>query len=460
MRMMNLSRDGIHSSTLEAPDLARSMSTLGANRAIPTGLRIKSGDEVHTVTPNTGRIAQRDARSPLRKLLAWTLAVEQEFARPKPTSGFIDHFASPMKLSALPAGVQPAGVMLTLAALADGLQDGTYRRVLRQDGMGQFREVTSDGLQQVFEAAREAFEVEQDAGRYWLYRTPNRRKGELKINKSSISVAGRLLKSFHVERMNGERLALGTVINRAQDFLVCFSDPRYAYFSGLFFDGNLLNQIDGFMSVFVGVPALAHCTSEKGTLTAASNQFPPDSVLGVIQQHIATGDDILMCDDLGDEWADMIGVRTSHAASSHSFYAGKHKAIGLSASNFQDVIGQAQKNLAHINPINAELAAKTSGWGQTYRLKNVVTQIQRLLKGASVAAAVTAIETVLARPITQRRMCLVISFISRAQLASALTQLKNAGTGPSQLIQLLWFVTAFIGSCRNVGAVPVVYCAP
>jgi hypothetical protein len=460
MRMMNLSRDGIHSSTLEAPDLARSMSTLGTNRAIPTGLRIKSGDDTHTVTPSTGRIGQRDARTPIRKLLAWTLTVEQEFARPKPNAGFIDHFATPMKLSALPAGVQPAGAILTLAALADGLEDGTYRRLLRRDGTGQFHEVTGDGLAQVFETARQVFEVEQDGGRHWLFRTPTRRKGELKINKNTVTVAGRLLGAFFAERMNGEKIALGTVINRAQDFLVCFTDPRYAYFGGLYYDGNLLGQIDGFMSVFVGVPELALCTSEKGNLAANTNQFAADSVLGVIHQNIATSDDFLLCDDLGDEWADEIGICTAPTNSSISFYVAKHKDLGLSASNFQEVIGQAQKNLAHLNPIPAEIAAKTNGWGQMYRLKNVVTQIQRLLKGASVAAAVTAIETVLARPITQRRMCLVISFISRAQLDAALTQLKNNGTGPPQLIQLLWFVTSFIGSCRTVGAVPFIYCRP
>lgn len=460
MRMMNLSRDGIHSSTLEAPDLARSMSTLGANRAIPTGLRIKSGDEVHTVTPNTGRIGQRDARSPLRALFTWTLAVEEEFARPKPNAGFIDHFATPMKLTALPAGVHPAGAIFTLAVLADGLEDGTYRRLLRRDGTGQFQEVTDDSLRQVFETAREVFEVEQDSGRYWLFRTPKRRKGELKVNKNSLTIAGRILRPFFVERMNGERIALSTVINRAQDFLVCFSDPRYAYFGGLFYDGNLLAQIDGFMSVFVGVPGLALCTSEKGNLAANSNQFPADCVLGVIHQIIAVNDDFVVCDDLGDEWADGIGICTSPTNSCISFYVAKHKAVGLSASNFQEVIGQAQKNLAHLNPIPAEIAAKAVGWGQMYRLNNVTTQIRRLLKGASVAAAVAAIETVLARPITQRRMCLVISFISRAQLEAALTQLKNNGTGPAQLIQLLWFVSAFIGSCRTVGAVPLIYCSP
>jgi hypothetical protein len=437
------------------------MSTLGANRAIPTGLRIKWGDDTYTVTPNTGRIGQRDERSSLRTLLTWSLAVEQEFARTKPNVGFIDHFAAPLKLSALPAGVHPTGAIFNLAALCDGLEDGTYRRLLRKDGPGQYHEVTGHTGAQILETARQVFEVEQDAvGRNWLFRVPNRRKGELKINQKSLTVSGRILRAIYVERMNGERIALSTVINRAQDFLVCFSDPRFAYFGGLFYDANLLGQIEGFMSIFVPVPELALCTSEKGHLTAHTNQFPADCVLGVIHRNIALGDDFILCDDLSDEWADEIGVCTSPTNPSISFYVAKHKDVGLSASNFQDVIGQAQKNLAHLNPISAEITAKGLGWGQTYRLRGVVTQIQRLLKGASVAAAVQAIENVLARPITQRRMCLVISFISRAELDAALAQLKSNGTGPPQLIQLLWFVSGFIGSCRTVGAVPLIYCQP
>jgi hypothetical protein len=461
MRMMNFSRDGIHRRSLEAPDLTRSMSTLGANRAIPTEMRVKVNDDVHSVAPSTGRVSKRDARSSLRQLMQWAIQMEQEFTRPKPNNGFIDHFARPMKLSARPAGVEPSGVIFTLAEVEAGLEAGTLRRILRRNWKGQLKEVDNTDLTRLFNTVRDVFSVEQSGGQHWLYQKANRRQGELRLNKNSISIAGSLLRNYFAERTNGEQVALPQLMNRSQDFLVCFSNPRYAYFGGhLFHDQNLLNQIDGFLSIFVPVAQLAAVTSEKGALAANSTQFPNDSVFGVIHQTIATGDDFLVCDDLGDEWADEIGVCTAVTNPAVSFYVAKHDVVGLSASAFHDAVGQAQKNLGHVNPIPAELLAKLNKWGQLYNAITGATQIQRVLKGASAGAAVTAIETVLAMPNAQRRMCLVISFISKNGLTAALTQLKNAGNGDCQLIQMLWLVTAFISACRDAGAVPLIYCAP
>lgn len=463
MRMMNLSREGIHSSTQAALDLARAMSTAGANRAIPTGLQIKSEDGTHTVIPNTGRIGQRDVRCPLNTLLAWALAVEEELARPKPATGFIDHFAGAVKLGALPAGVEPRGIIFPLISLTDGLDDGTYLQILKKTALGQFQPVDQNDFAKIIEIARHPFEIEQDGGgKHWLVRPPHRRIGELKLNKNSITVAARLLSRFYVEKPNHERSPLSTVINQAKDFLVSFSDPRYAYHGGLYRDHNLLNQIDAFMSVFHAVPQLAACTSEKGhtTLTENTRQFPTNSVFGVVCNNIAANDTFLLCDDLGDEWADAIGVCTTPADRCISFYVAKHESVGLSASHFQEAIGQAMKNLSHKHPLPAEIQAKMVKWGERYSLNGVNTRIQRLLKGPSVSAAAAAIEAELACPISRFRMCLVVSFISKMQLQNALAQLRQNQAGPAQLVQLLWFVTGFVSSCRYASVVPYIYCRP
>jgi hypothetical protein len=81
-------------------------------------------------------------------------------------------------------------------------------------------------------------------------------------------------------------------------------------------------------------------------------------------------------------------------------------------------------------------------------------------KGGTANAATQVMLSVLGRPTTTRRMCLVVSFISKAELTQALTQLRNANQGRCQLIQLLWLVSSYIGACRDAGALPCIYCAP
>ncbi len=462
-RMMTMSNDGIHTYSQAALDLERSMSMAGTNRAIPTGFQINAGDLTHTVSPNTGRISQRDVRSSLYNLLAYAIAVEEEHARPKPASGFIDHFAGAVKLSNLPAGVEPRGIIFPLNILLDGLEDGTLLRIQRIDSSGNFTPVDTDQFKSILELARQPIEIVFANGKHMLFRKQGQKAiGELKKYPKSYSVDAKLLKRFYVEKPNNKLVPLSQFVNLTKDFLVTFSDPSYAYHGGLYRDHNLLNQLHAFMSVFQPVPQLSQCTTEKGEdqLTVHSTTFPITGIFGVITNHIATADQFLVYDDLNDEWADAIGVCTTAANPSISFYAAKHKAVGLGAKSFQDVIGQAVKNLSHRFPTPADLAAKQQKWGSTYNHAVAHTQIPRLQKGASVAATCAAITSVLASPISRFRMCLVISFISKAQLAQALTNLKNTGAGSPELIQLLWFVTGFITQCRQADVAPYIYCQP
>jgi len=462
-RMMTMSQDGIHASSHASPDLAGAMPMSGANRAIPTGFQVNSGYATHTVSPNTGRVSQRDVRCPLDTLLAYAIAVEEEHARPKPASGFIDHFAGAVKLSDLPAGAEPRGIIFPLNTLLDGLDDGTYLQIQRKGATHQLIPVNTADFRAILEIARQPIEIVQESGKYLLVRKQGQKPiGELHKNQKSFSVNARLLKRFYAQKVNNQTVSLSQVVNQSKDFLITFSDPHYAYHGGLYRDHNLLNQLEAFLSVFQPVQELAQCTTEKGEdqFTAQTLAFPTTGIFGVITSHIATDDAFLICDDLDDEWADGIGVCTTAAHPSISFYVAKHKPVGLSASNFQDVIGQAMKNLSHRNPLPTDLAAKQQKWGSTYNHNNAQTQIPRLQKGATVAAVCSAISSVLASPISRFRMCLVISFISKAQLTHALTDLKHNGVGDAQLIQLLLFVTGFITQCRQADVVPYIYCQP
>lgn len=463
VRTMLVSEVGVRGRTLEADDLKTCMSTIGANRSIPLGLRIRVGTEVHTVTPNTSRIGKRAGRANLANLLQWAIQMEAEVMTPQ-ASAFTDCFASPCRLADLPAGIIPTGVLCGLDALAEGLNDQTIRRMLFSRVSGQAAQpLDAEGVEQLLDRARQVYEVTADGNGYRINRTNRRRVGNLRLNKSTITISSLLFDRFVVEYANGDSISLTKFLNLKQDFVVSFSDPRYAYCGRhLFRDDNLLTSLDGFLSVFIPVAELANVNHEKGSVFAATDvEFDILSVFGVVQHRIATLDAVLFCDDLDDEWADCIGVCSDAAKPGVTFYVAKHDDVGLGASPFQIVAAQAQKNLGHLNPSAAELGVKQLRWATTYVSgTGVHTAIPRTLRGGPTNDGIATMQRVLGMPLTTRRMCLVVSFVSKQQLTAAFTELRNGNFADRQLIQLLWLVSAYIGNCRDAGAIPHVYCAP
>lgn len=57
----------------------------------------------------------------------------------------------------------------------------------------------------------------------------------------------------------------------------------------------------------------------------------------------------MVCDDLGEEWADFIGFRTDPSAPRITFYHAKHGELSLGASPFHVSVGQAINNLGNLS---------------------------------------------------------------------------------------------------------------
>src|SRR3546814_14519464 len=64
-------------------------------------------------------------------------------------------------------------------------------------------------------------------------------------------------------------------------------------------------------------------TSEKGVFANDQQSFSGGSVFQIVVDRIAEDCNILICDDLGDEWADFIGLSTDGSPNMVSFYHAK-----------------------------------------------------------------------------------------------------------------------------------------
>lgn len=248
----------------------------------------------------------------------------------------------------------------------------------------------------------------------------------------------------------------------AADSLVVllFDDPALAYIDGsLFRDDALSGGGDAFLRFLAADPALAATTSEKGTFATGQTAFTGGSVFAAVVAGIAT-EDVLICDDLGDEWADFIGVSTGAEPQRISFYHAKHGARSLSASAFHDAIGQGIKNLGRMSMAGPAMEGKFAGWADRYGADGVQTAIDRLVRGGPMPVARDSIEHVASGLGTIHRVVLLTSSLSRADVEAQFATLAAGGAVRPNFVQLYWLLKGFFSACAEVGVYGSVICRP
>ena len=160
-----------------------------------------------------------------------------------------------------------------------------------------------------------------------------------------------------------------------------------------------------------------------------------------------------LCDDCGTEWADHIGISIDRV----TFFVEKHKASKDSASDFQDVVGQALKNLANLMPSDKQLEDRREFWSGLYQTSNM--QRYRSSTG-NVDEAIAEWKKNNLRPNCKREMCIVVDFLSRANFKQQLDDIANGNAVPheAELRQRLWLLSSFVNSCLEYGVQPLIYC--
>jgi hypothetical protein len=286
---------------------------------------------------------------------------------------------------------------------------------------------------------------------------------ELKMNKQGYSLSSSVLKNVRIGEPQGTNLRTLPEWLRDPDheaLFVSMNDIRFAFALGrIVRDDHILALAPSLLTCIQAVPSLAACQSEKGeaALTAASTTFPAASVFEVIEGRIAT-EPALLCDDLGDEWADYIGIDAQ--AKSITLYHAKYGDLTSGATAFQTVVGQAVKNLGRIGVSRRDLDGKKKSWGEPYRLDKISTAIPRIRRGGTVDEVARAYEEVAVSPARRARVALVLSFLSRAEIAESFVRIQRRGQMRGRDPQRVWLISSFVSNCRDVGAEPVIYCAP
>lgn len=172
-----------------------------------------------------------------------------------------------------------------------------------------------------------------------------------------------LLSTYTVELLVGNSMNLLNYINKKRSFSIFFGNDGVIYNDETFFIPNLnfkevnLNDLEIGKKI-ISIDGLEKCIDEKvGSRPNTNNlsNWQLDSIFGFFVDkavyHKGYFGDVefttIICDDLDKEIADFIAIDEKQDKIILIHCKNKDK-VGVSASSFQDVCGQAQKNVSYI----------------------------------------------------------------------------------------------------------------
>ena len=279
------------------------------------------------------------------------------------------------------------------------------------------------------------------------------------FNDKSIKLRSKKLAKLYIEYESDFAIPILQVINWNSSYIITFDNPEFIYSNRkLFKDNRLLGNLDAILKIFKVNPELENITSEKGTFTNTSIKFDDNSVFGFVENKFMSSYDYFICDDLYKEWADHIGLNEKFI----SFYHSKYKNSSFSASDFQDIVGQALKNLGNLSPSDDQWDIKEGFWNNLYKNNSIETQINRIRTGQNSNDVISYFKKIKGYPNIKKQVHIVINFISKSALEDKLIRLKNGEQfrERNEIIQILWFISSLISSCFEANTEVYIHCKP
>jgi superfamily II DNA or RNA helicase len=268
-------------------------------------------------------------------------------------------------------------------------------------------------------------------------------------------------------------------LNRHQAFRIVPESAGCIYAHGRFYrprhplHGRSKNRGIDLLQIFHPVPALETVNSEKGKPNTATNQGWEDgSIFGLLEKaarairripsyadlNELSNIDFLVCDDLNKETADFIAYRESpkEVIFIHAKDGGGSQ---LSASNFQEVCGQAMKNLDPLMLYSDAVPRNLSGWdkpwnnGVTGTVKSRIRVGQQSQKAAAIWDLVRG---AIRDPNTVRQVWIVLG---QGFSRQAFERERDRSHPKPETIQILYLLQSTWNAVGAIGAQLKVFCS-
>lgn len=446
----------------EAVDLASVMPRAGTSRSSPSRLKLRNTEGRVRLSPSTGYVGEYGGSVQLSGLFTFLDRIDEARTKRDAGSTFLDGFAAPLQLSELPSGVVPTHLFFHAQEILDVIEDagglllGSSAVEAANAAVPVYESLKND-VQTACELLLESDGAAAEARSRYALKMGDAEVGHVIQGKRKLSLRILRWEGLWIAGDSGPQ-RLDRVVADNGMFTVTFSNAEYAYAEGTVFQNRRLpEEAEGLLACLQPIANLVRCTSEKGTPSNKSRNFSPRSVFAVIESLLSGNGALVVCDDLGDEWADHIRLRDGSDPLLEFVHSKWTTGPTSSASAFHDLASQAIKNLGNLTTTSKDrVATKVAKW----RRKYPDTKIERMRTAAPPAELQKTYESLSNGISTKRVMALAAPFLSKAQFQSALARLGAGGALPAHVNQQIWILSSFADICRQNNVFPMVYCSP
>lgn len=454
---MNMNENAMRNKSYEANSLENTMPMFGANHTVVNTARFSNADGLCSVSINTSRLAKFGAKKNFKELLEWMNVMITRIDEYIPQESFFSRFAKPQSWKKLKDQLEPVSLLIDIFKIHSYIQTLECKDVFLKEGNESEEEYTviTDTFERYIKTGVKCLSL--DEKEIDIYKRKGKRNIGVKKMKAGLKLVpcSNLFESLFYRENNEEYIKIIDLINNIGCFSVGFSDYSYIYMGKrLYMNVGIEKDFEAILSILYPVREIATVTSEKGDgYNATSTDFKNDSMFSVVEKSIFRDADFLFCDDMGNEWADHISIKGNTMSYIHSKCNDGN--VTLSASKFQEVIGQAVKNIGNMNPNDRAIENKMENMGGKWKNTDinkcrigVSTDYERLYKKLRY------------NPNKVQEICLAVNYLSKSALANAFNKIMN--NQPCQqknsVVQLAWLLSGFISTCKEADINCRIFC--
>ena len=448
----DLGPTSVRSRTLTARSLGRSAVFMGERMNVVTWATGWADDTRRSVGFSRSRLRDGEGYGlSATEYADWCTGINATLNAKRHTASLLNRFASP---APIPADTKPVNILVDMQEIAGqfGLDD--------DDGQldGMCVDIEEDASPKALAPFRFTISVTGEDRTVWIKWDAKRKKYWLTSTKLS------QLKAKH-----DARVSLTRRLNQLQAFRIITADHKHAYVDGSFYalDLNLADPNGPGRLVLDLVTAIAELrtiTSEKGiprggnlpTWREGSLFWLIDNALVEAKGPHVFGETFpaLVCDDLGTEAGDFIGVDERRSSPRVIFIVAKHKKgddPGVATSAFYDVSSQGLKNLAYLKSDGVALPGSPTKFDKNWKLTadGLTDRVARKRAGPGSQAFRSMLARAKSAPGTERTIWLVCAgqMLSR----SALKNEFKAAQPKAHVLQFYHLVVSAFSACQSVG---------
>ncbi|QRM19363.1 hypothetical protein GBK02_08110 [Dechloromonas sp. TW-R-39-2] len=452
MKSMSISNSIIRSRSLEAKNLNGILPSNSSSRSIPSNFRMKVGEDSYTLNPSSSRVSHRDKKTSLDELIDWIIDTKEEIKATTNQSEFLRNFASPICLKEIiESGHKVVAILIDLTEIEKKVLEG--EAVLSK---GNGSNLNSREITKLFNFLKSPIAVNNNSLSVKGVTLP----GNISCSKNLITIRSKLLDSISVTENGSENYTIGAYINKEKPFSAVFDSPNYSYYSkSCFEDKHLINNIQSILNVFNDNYNLSGSLSEKEKPHDASlTRFPINSLFRKVEDQYCTGHNIVICDDMNDEWADHIAIDSNSTIPSISFIHSKFTDKDTyGASAFHDVVAQALKNIGRTQ---AEKQLFKNKYDNEWQRNYENTNIKRITGAKNWQEIEIALDKINQNPNSIKKIVLATPFLEKSKLTAELNKLASGQKCKPHYVQLIWLINTFISSCKDFGVQAHILCKP